>query len=40
MDSFYNWWAVVFDNNAHPAVAFEIINEHLDGPDIRLPKSC
>ena len=33
-------WAVVFDNNAHPPLVFEIINEHLNGPDIRLPKSC
>ncbi len=33
-------WAVVFDNNAYPPLAFEIINEHLSGPDIRLPKSC
>jgi len=33
-------WAVVFDNNAYPPLVFEIINEHLSGPDIRLPKSC
>ncbi len=33
-------WAVVFDNNAYPPLVFEIINEHLEGPDIRLPKSC
>ncbi len=33
-------WAVIFDNNAYPPLAFEIINEHLAGPDIRLPKSC
>jgi len=33
-------WAVEFDNNAYPPLAFEIINEHLAGPDIRLPKSC
>ncbi len=33
-------WAVVFDNNAYPTLVFEIINEHLSGPDIRLPKSC
>ena len=33
-------WAVVFDNNAYPPLVFEIINEHLNGPDIRLPKSC
>jgi len=33
-------WAVVFNNNAYPPLVFEIINEHLDGPDIRLPKSC
>ncbi len=33
-------WAVLFDNNAYPPLVFEIINEHLDGPDVRLPKSC
>jgi hypothetical protein len=33
-------WAVVFDNNAYPPLVFEIINEHLNGPDFRLPKSC
>ena len=33
-------WTVVFDKNAYPPLVFEIINEHLDGPDIRLPKSC
>jgi len=33
-------WAVEFDNNAYPPLVFEIINEHLEGPDIRLPKSC
>lgn len=33
-------WAVRFDNNAYPPLVFEIINEHLNGPDIRLPKSC
>ena len=33
-------WLVAFDNNAYPPLVFEIINEHLNGPDIRLPKSC
>ena len=33
-------WAVVFDNNAYPPLVFEIINEHLNGPDFHLPKSC
>jgi len=33
-------WLVAFDNNAYPPLVFEIINEHLSGPDIRLPKSC
>ena len=33
-------WKVVFDNNTYPPLVFEIINEHLEGPDIRLPKSC
>ena len=33
-------WAVVFDNNAYPPLVFEIINEHLNGPDIRLPTAC
>jgi len=33
-------WAVVFDNNAYAPLVFEIINEHLNGPDFRLTKSC
>jgi len=33
-------WAVEFDNNVYPDLVFEIINEHLSGPDIRLPKVC
>jgi hypothetical protein len=33
-------WAVVFDNDVYPPLHFEIINEHLDGPDVRLSKSC
>ena len=33
-------WTVLFDNDVYPPLHFEIINEHLSGPDIRLPKSC
>ena len=33
-------WQVLFDNNVYPPLEFEIINEHLEGPDVRLPKSC
>ena len=33
-------WKVTFDNDAYPPTSFEIINEHLSGPDVRLPKSC
>ena len=33
-------WRVLFDNNVYPPLVFEIINEHLSGPDVRLPKSC
>lgn len=33
-------WTVLFDNNVYPPLHFEIINEHLNGPDVRLPKSC
>jgi hypothetical protein len=33
-------WQVLFDNNVYPPLVFEIINEHLSGPDVRLPKSC
>jgi hypothetical protein len=33
-------WRVLFDNNVYPPLEFEIINEHRNGPDIRLPKSC
>ena len=33
-------WKVMFDNNAYPPLEFEIINEHLDGPEVRLPKAC
>jgi hypothetical protein len=33
-------WTVLFDNNAYPPLRFEIINEHLNGPDVRLAKAC
>jgi hypothetical protein len=33
-------WKVLFDNDVYPPLQFEIINEHLDGPNVRLPKSC
>jgi hypothetical protein len=33
-------WKVLFDNDAYPQLQFEIINEHLDGPNVRLKKSC
>lgn len=33
-------WKVLFDNDVYPPLHFEIINEHLDGPDVRLTKSC
>ena len=33
-------WTVLFDNDVYPRLHFEIINEHLSGPDVRLPKSC
>jgi hypothetical protein len=33
-------WKVVFDNDAYPPLQFEIINEHIEGPDVRLSKSC
>lgn len=33
-------WKVLFDNDVYPPLHFEIINEHLEGSDVRLPKSC
>jgi len=33
-------WKVVFDNDAYPPTSFEILNEHLNGPDVRLTKAC
>ena len=33
-------WKVLFDNDVYPPLSFEILNEHLEGPDVRLPKSC
>lgn len=33
-------WTVLFDNDAYPPLHFEIINEHLNGPEFRLAKSC
>ena len=33
-------WTVLFDNNVYPPLHFEIINEHLNGPEFRLTKSC
>ena len=33
-------WTVLFDNNVYSPLSFEILNEHLDGPDVRLTKAC
>jgi hypothetical protein len=33
-------WKVLFDNNVYSPLSFEILNEHLDGPDVRLKKEC
>ena len=33
-------WKVLFDNDVYPPLHFEIINEHLEGPNVRLIKSC
>ena len=33
-------WTVLFDNDVYPPLHFEILNEHLEGPDVRLTKSC
>lgn len=33
-------WTVLFDDDVYPPLHFEIINEHLNGPDVRLSKSC
>jgi hypothetical protein len=33
-------WKVLFDNNVYSPLSFEILNEHLSGPDVRLIKSC
>ena len=33
-------WKVLFDNNVYSPLSFEILNEHLDGPGVRLTKAC
>src|SRR3990172_5719229 len=33
-------WKVLFDNNFYSPLSFEILNEHLSGPDVRLTKAC
>jgi len=33
-------WTVLFDNDVYPPLHFEIINEHIEGSNVRLPKSC
>ena len=33
-------WTVKFDGNVYPSLIFEIINEHLSGPDFYLEKIC
>ena len=33
-------WKVLFDNNVYSPLSFEILNEHLDGSDVRLTKAC
>ena len=33
-------WKVLFDNNVYSPLSFEILNEHLEGFDVRLTKAC
>ena len=33
-EDFVGEWSVTFDNDAYPPLKFEILNEHLLGPDI------
>jgi hypothetical protein len=33
-------WKVLFDNNVYSPLSFEILNEHLEGADVRLTKAC
>jgi hypothetical protein len=33
-------WKVLFDNNVYSPLSFEILNEHLEGHDVRLTKAC
>ena len=33
-------WKVLFDNNVYPPLSFEILNENIEGPDVRLTKAC
>lgn len=39
-EEFVGEWTVTFDNKAYPPLKFEIINEHLNGPDHKLDKAC
>lgn len=39
-EEFVGEWLITFDNNAYPPLKFEIINEHLLGPEHRLKKAC
>ena len=33
-------WLVKFDGDVYPPLEFEILNEHIEGPGVRLVKSC
>ncbi len=39
-EEFVGEWLITFDNNAYPPLKFEIINEHLNGPEHRLDTAC
>ncbi len=39
-DEFVGKWLITFDGDVYPPLTFEILNEHLNGPDHKLPKAC
>jgi len=39
-DEFVGKWLITFDDDAYPPLTFEILDEHLNGPEHKLPIAC
>ncbi len=39
-EEFVGEWLITFDNDVYPPLKFEIVNEHMFGPEHRLEPAC